>query len=323
MRPVRLLFVAATAALGCVCGRAAAAVVGPYTPDGATLHLYHLDDAGAPAADAAGTLPMQGLLNDAALGATALPGFGTALDTSAAGSAVGSRPILLAAPALVNGAGDDVPFSHANPATGAFTMEALVKFGYDPSAAPARGSANSLQVLSMDGDASERVFQLRIDPIGFNSGTSDNTRNRVEFINIRQGTGVQSYVVNLPDAGDPNAADAGSWFHLAVAYDGNENTPNNLSVYWTKVDPSATSANLLGQTTLSNDLSAVAGDFAIGNEGRNTGGASESFIGQIDEVRISSVARTADQFVFAVPEPTGLALLAPLFALAARRTRRR
>jgi hypothetical protein len=103
-------------------------------------------------------------------------------------------------------------------------MEAIVRFAYDPSGPPA-GRNNSLQIVSMDGEAGpERVFQFRIDPIGFNSGTSDNTRNRLEFINILGGAAT-TFVMNLPNTG-VNAPQQGEWYHVAAAYNGVENTPN-------------------------------------------------------------------------------------------------
>jgi hypothetical protein len=317
VKPQRLVFTAALAA-ACVLGpRARADLRGPYAADPNTLHLYHLDDSSVPAADAGNAnLPLQGLLNNATLGSASLAGFGTALNTSNSG-ATNDRPILLAAPALANGAGDDAAFSHANATTGAFTMEALVKFAYNP-AAGGIGRNNSLQIVSMDGDGTlDRIFQLRIDPIGFASAGSDVTRNRLEFINIRQAAAgqVENLVVNLPDTG-PNAPDADSWFHVAVTYDGNEGAANNLSYYFTKVDPSATQANLVGQLTMARDLTAASGDFAIGNEARAQ--ATDNFVGLVDEVRISDVARAADQFIF-VPEPATLSLLVPATLLLFRR----
>ena len=310
MKPSRLApALALVVSAGAFGPRAWADLRGPYTADANTLHLYHLNDSAVPAADAgSANLPLQGLLNNATLGPASLTGFGTALNTSNTG-ATNDRPILLAASALVNGTGDEVAFSHANATTGAFTMEALVKFSYDPTAAP--GRTGSLQVVSMDGDATaDRIFQLRIDPIGFASGTSDNTRNRLEFINIRQAAAgqVENLIVNLPNTG-PNVPDATSWFHVAVAYDGNEGVANNLSYYFTKVDPSATQANLVDRLTMVRDLTVAPGDFAIGNEARAQ--ATENFVGLLDEVRISDVARSADQFLFgpAVPEPSSLMLL--------------
>ena len=321
MKPSRLApALALVVSAGAFGPRAWADLRGPYTADANTLHLYHLNDSATPAADAGSTnLPLQGLINNATLGSASLSGFGTALNTSNTGATT-DRPILLAASALANGTADDVAFSHANATTGAFSMEALVKFSYDPTAAPA-GRNNSLQIVSMDGDGTlDRIFQLRIDPIGFASVTSDTTRNRLEFINIRQAaTGqVENLIVNLPNTG-PNTPDATNWFHVAVTYDGNEASTNNLSFYFTKVDPLATQANLVGQLTMARDMTVASGDFALGNEARAN--ASENFVGLIDEVRLSDIARGADQFLFgpAVPEPSAVALLGAVGVFIVRR----
>jgi hypothetical protein len=65
------------------------------------------------------------------------------------------------------------------------------------------------------------------------------------------------------------------------------------------------------------------GDFAIGNEARSTGNESENFLGQVDEVRISGVARGPGEFIF-VPEPSTFGLLAAgALGLLARRRRSR
>ena len=45
-------------------------------------------------------------------------------------------------------------------------------------------------------------------------------------------------------------------------------------------------------------LVSTACDLTIGNEGRTNGGSTDAFLGVVDEVRISSVARTAGQFLF-------------------------
>jgi hypothetical protein len=55
--------------------------------------------------------------------------------------------------------------------------------------------------------------------------------------------------------------------------------------------------------TMNNDLIAANTAFSIGNEARDNGGEGESFPGWIDEVRISSVARSATQFLFNDPKP--------------------
>jgi hypothetical protein len=87
------------------------------------------------------------------------------------------------------------------------------------------------------------------------------------------------------------------------------------------VDPAATEAALLAQAQMSADLITTPGDFAIGNEARSTGNESENFLGQLDEVRISGVARGAGEFIF-VPEPSLLGLFAAGAAVSLARRRR-
>src|SRR6186997_1129491 len=53
-----------------------------YTPDAATLHLWHLDEGNAPAVDAGSDrLDLPVLAGGATLGNPSFPGFGTALST--------------------------------------------------------------------------------------------------------------------------------------------------------------------------------------------------------------------------------------------------
>ncbi|MBN8457684.1 MAG: BNR-4 repeat-containing protein [Verrucomicrobia bacterium] len=277
------------------CGPAGARTYAPYQPDGPTLHLWHLDETSAPAADSVvGGLPMQGLSGGASLGAAGPAGFGTAL---LANSGTNTGGILLAAPALANGAGDNVAFTHADPSGGAFTFEAIVRIA---NAAVLSGtSGNLMEILSMEGDGSaDRVFQFRL------VGRTTAAGPRLEFANLRTGTGAQAAIsVNLPVSGAhvPNAT---GWFHVAVTYSGAENTADNLRFYWTSLQSGATRAAMLGTGTMIADLQTVAADFAIGNEARNTGGQTEGFGGTIDEVRISGIARAPDQFVFS-PIPAG------------------
>src|SRR5690606_8682258 len=61
---------------------AAAKIVGPYTPDSATLHLWHFDEVAAPVVDVApGGTNFNVLANQATLGNASFPGFNTALST--------------------------------------------------------------------------------------------------------------------------------------------------------------------------------------------------------------------------------------------------
>ncbi|MEX2093479.1 MAG: PEP-CTERM sorting domain-containing protein [Pirellulales bacterium] len=323
-----------------------AGIIGPYTVDSSTLHLYHLDedDLASSSADATGAQHMNGLLNGATLGNTAYTGFNGALDTSAnalvpsnaSGSVPPHRPVLLGAAALSNAGADNVTLDWAG-ADGAFTMEAMINFddSFDPAAAnyrnagAATGGNYPMEIVSGEGDANgPRLFQFRVNQIGTgtSSGANGVTQPRVEVANLRGIVSNQSIAVDIPTTG-LHAINNTDWFHVAVAYDGNAGAAGSLLFYWTKVDPSVESANLIGTAMLNMDPVEGLTGFAIGNESRDSGsgaGEGESFVGRIDEVRISSVARGANQYIF-VPEPTswllammGLAAVASLRKRAAR-----
>lgn len=339
----------ATMALTVLVGLAPAAwagIIGPYTVDSNTLHLYHLDedDLASSSADATGAQHMNGLLNGATLGNASYTGFTGALDTSfnsvapanASGSVPPHRPILLGAAALSNSGADNVTLDWAG-ADGAFSMEAMINFddSFDPAATnyrnatAATGGNYPMEIVSGEGDANgPRLFQFRVNQIGTgtSSGANGTTRPRVEFANLRGIVSNQSIAVDIPIAGF-HAINNTDWFHVAVAYDGNAGAAGSLSFYWTKVDPSVNKANLIGTATLNMDPVEGLTGFAIGDESRDAGsgaGEGESFVGRIDEVRISSVARGERAYIF-TPEPTtwllaiiGLAGVASLGKRAAR-----
>jgi hypothetical protein len=287
----------------------AEAIVSPYTPDASTLHLWHLNETSAPAIDSGSSaldLPVLG--GAALLGDPSFPGFGNALNTA------GSTSSYLAPAALINGVGDETSFPYSNPTTGAFTFEAIIRLDIDltqTQVGTPRG-VTPLHILTGEGEANgNRVWQFRIDPIGFSPNadgvTGPLTAPALEFINVNLGT-AQNRVMFLPISG-ANAVELGAWYHVAVAYDGNEGIANNLSVYWTKLDQSHTEADLLIQRQLDTDLPVAPVDFAIGNIGRNP--SLSNFAGLIDEVRISDTARAPTEFIFSVPEPSSmLAVLA-------------
>jgi hypothetical protein len=260
----------------------------PYVVDADTLHLWHLDSTTAPAADSVTTnnLPLQGLLGGAMLpGSNSVNGLGGAL---LANTGANTGGILLAASALANGSGDNVTFTHAHTTSGAFTYEAVIKFdsGYDPLAQPS--SARLMDIVSMDGDgnAGTRVFQFLY------SGRTATAAPKLQFINQR--SSAQTLSADVPISGS-DAVNNSDWFHVAITYNGSANTAGNLKFYWTKLTASTTAAAQIGGSSLnmSQDLQAVAADFALGNEARNTGGASEGFAGTLDEVRISRIVRAA------------------------------
>ena len=298
-----------------------------YFADSNTLHLWHLDDVGAPATDlGTSPLPLPVLAGGATLGNPSLGGFGTALSTFDSGltGTPASLDAALSALPLVNGAGDNTTLTYSSALNGAFTFEALVRIDADLTqtfAGSARGVA-PMHIFSGEGESNaERIWQLRLDPIGFNPNadgvTAALTSPALEFINVNSGA-AQNRVTLLPMTG-PNAVASGVWFHVAVAYDGNEGIANNLSIYWTRADPTRTTADLLIQRQLDTDLPLGTPDFAIGNIGRNP--SASNFVGLIDEVRISDVARAPNAFIF-VPEPSAMLCAASGVAFFAMRRRR-
>jgi hypothetical protein len=262
--------------------------VAPYAVDADTLHLWRLDDIAPPFANAASpSHPLRGLLNGATNLRASIGGFGSSVNTNA-----GTTPnfgIVSYAATLVDSTNGDTA-SPASPAfvwqgaTGTFTLEAVIKLDSLPSTWGSTG-----QIISMDGEGTEaqdRVFQFRINPTG----------STLQFVRLN-GT-IQTLSVNLPLTG-VHGLDTTSWFHVAVTYDGNVDTDNNIKFYWTKIIPGVTAANLLGGARMTASFPAVVhGDLAIGNEARNAGGSSEHLRGSIDEVRISAVARAATGFLF-------------------------
>jgi autotransporter-associated beta strand protein len=126
-----------------------------------------------------------------------------------------------------------------------------------------------------------------------------NTSPLLDFINVGAGGTTYEVVANIPTNG-PNAIASNQWYHVAVTYSGVPNTPGNFNFYWTAMNPTNTSANLILSTNLTASLAENHNQpaFAIGNTGRNDEG---NWLGEIDEVRISSVARGASGMMFALP----------------------
>jgi hypothetical protein len=167
---------------------------------------------------------------------------------------------------------------------GAFTYEALIKVSTI--------SAGIQQIFAMEGNggAAERPFQFRVSP------------GELQFVNIAGASGVDGdNNATIPTTG-PDAFVPNEWFHVAVTYDGNENTADNLKLYWTRVDAARTEANLIGSFTLVDDLTtANTTVYSVGNDGRTGGAVDKNIEGLVDEVRISGTARSANQFIFFDP----------------------
>lgn len=277
------------------------AVIQPYTTDVFTLHLWHLDGVSTPATNGiAANTNLSVLANGGSLGIASYAGFGNCLSTvdgGQAGITATDKDACLSVLTLANGTGDDVNLTLADAVTGAFTMEAMVRIDFDP-AANLSARATPMQIFSGEGDGSaDRIFQFRLDPVGFVGGGGDTNVARIEFINLRQASGTQNIVFNIPTNGT-HAISQSQWFHVAVTYSGDANVTDNLRCYWTRVSVDPAAANLIGTATMVNDMSVAACDFVVGNEGRATSGSSDNFVGLIDEVRISSAARDTNEFIF-------------------------
>lgn len=274
---------------------AASAEFTPYDPDEWTLHLWHLDEGGAPFQDTGSKgRPLLGLLNEAEAGKEAAAGLGRSV--SMAGIASGERGtpelrggILLAATQLHEGEVDDVrsDFGIAGE-DGAFTYEAVVRFDVLPAESPQW----AMSVISMDNDGDlPRLFNFRVE-----------ASNLLAFIPLQEG--VEGAALGAIPTEGPHGINTEDWFHVAVTYDGREGAFENLNLYWTRLGPGLQAAHRIGSGTLSADLVPVPADFALGNEARTIwgNGESEPLVGRIDEVRISSVARDPTDFFFVDPE---------------------
>ncbi len=289
-----------------LCGAAAVdGAVLPYGVDGPTLHLWRFDESAEAAAvdDAVpGGVGLTAIANGATLGNPSFTGFASAASTYDAGpdatlaanpSGVPGRDAYLAPLPLVNGSGDNVALTCTG-ADGAFTFEALVRADFGPTnLAVAPDTSRYMQILSADGDSTERVMQFRIL-----WNTANDPTPELQFVNI-SAAGIQNLVATLPLAGS-NALAQGWWYHVAVAYNGQSNTADNLRLYWTRVETNRTRADLLASLCMTHNLPAGPADWTIGNEGRATGGSDGNWVGLIDEVRLSGIARSPTDFLFVV-----------------------
>ena len=293
-------------------------IVGPYTADGNTLHLWHMDQSTVPVLDsvASGGTNLTSLQNGATLGNASYPGFGSAVNAYGPGPNFASS-CYLAPQTLPN---DNTSFTYAGP-NGAFTYEAIVQITYNPMqnlGTNGTGRNQALTILAAEGNSNPlRIFQFRIDPIGYvpggNSGyNSQLLEPALEFINLHQNSSVQQMVIPLTTNifNSPDAIVQNGWYHVAVTYNGQPNTAGNLSFYWTLMDSSRTSASLVGSANMAFSLSSGATpNFVVGNSGRNPGGntsnpVNANFLGNIDEVRMSKVALGPGQMMFSAPTIT-------------------
>lgn len=287
-----------------------AAVVAPYIPDAATIALYHFDELpgasdpgnpfvnfgnGGAGLDLSNTGGPDGRDNTGGggYGAAGYTGFGSSFNALNAGN--GTHHSEGTSQALGGGAGTSGSLAQSSlqGSDGAFTYEAIINF---------TGITLEQTILAHDGLNGSRgfLFRVAVGNLSFYNGATETTRV-------------------IPTTGD-HAFAPGSWFHIAVSYNGQAGVANNATLYWTALGSTATQANSLGSFTLASDVANATNPLAVG--------ATTRFPfrfegGLIDEVRISSVARGANEFIF-VPEPGSASLLLTgLAAAAVRRPRRR
>lgn len=303
-------------------GLSHAAIVGPYTPNINTVHLFHFDEAAGatstanivtgnsaiPVAvtdntsttawpaetDMLGGIGYNGFGNAGALGADATQGLG--YDGNGDGeyiqdSTASPTPDRINAMAALG-----IPTT--SPA-GSFTVEAMINLPTGQTI----GTGNVRNIVSWDnstsGSSSSRAVQFRLEnTTGVGSVPSLSfywfTLNRAAPDN-------QTLIAApLPTSG-MNAFANDTWFHVAFTHDG---TTNSNQLYWTKVDPSTTTASALGasSTNVFTDVELKTSALVLGNQERNniwnTG-----LRGLLDEVRISNVALGAGDFIFGSTTP--------------------
>ncbi len=260
----------------------AAAQIGPYQPDAYTLHLWHLDETALPALNSVSGGPnMYYMGPGSSVNQTSFTGFGKAYKGTLQGVSSSSDGSWLAPYQPSTGTGDDTTMSYMG-ANGAFTYEAIVRIDFNPAA-----FSGAMEIIGADEDSGDRLFQFGINTAGlfFTALTPS----------------VQMIAAPIPTTGE-DAIVQGKWYHVAVTYNGQAGIQDNLKLYWTLLSPERTEANCIGSGVLGSDLTAgKKPDFVIGNEGRDFNKRAEGFIGMIDEVCISSVARQPYQMLFSSP----------------------
>lgn len=282
-------------------------LVGPYTPDANTLFLFHFDEApGGTVTVNTGTKGGNAYSVNELAASTTPPTITTML--GAAGYVNGATNFgnCITNPGLSSAAVDqlgnvvgydynnngayegDVSAATQSPdrlvmtnlnigngSQTSFTLEALIR---------PNSTAGSQEIICTDNSQGNtlRGFQFRINSGGL----------QLQYIG---GPTVQAVSGTIPTTG-ADAFVPGTWYHVAVTYDG-----TTVRLYWTKLDPANGAAHLLnsGGMTLGVAQGAVAGPLVFANDNRNNSG--EQFVGSIDEVRISSVARAANQMQFYSP----------------------
>lgn len=285
------------ALLAACLGTSHAALRPPYTADAATAYLFHFEDtvggtgatnqgsaAKKAVAYSAATYPGDGVAATVSTtvlaGAASASGFGQAATIGTANQGLGFDADNNGSFVMDDGApvSADRLSDHSSMlgAGNTFTLEALVRLNTALS-----GNREIICTDSGDTSNANRGFQFR-----FNGAN-------LEFNWIGKASGTTGVTVAVPTTG-AEAFAINTWFHVALTYDG-----TTLRFYWTRLDAARTSASLLH--TVASDID-LADDMllVLGNEARAVGttGSTEGLNGLLDQVRISTVARSASEFVF-------------------------
>jgi hypothetical protein len=216
----------------------------------------------------------------------------------------------------VVGTGDNVTSDQADSlwgADGAFSWEAIIELDF-PATTSIGAAANNMRIISAAGDSAtdsspmQFMFMPKNDDPSYPAGLTE--------ARLVIGVGSEEITAFVPTTG-PNAIADGAWYHVAATYNGNEGAADNMKLYWTRItgttdttteanllDPNGYLDNSLGAGNPKNSFNAdptrngLTFDFGIGNRG---GGSQTvgNFDGRMDEVRISTVARGAGEFLFA------------------------
>jgi len=286
MKKSLLLVAGLVLAIG-LAGTAQAAPM-PWVANANTMHLWHFDvTTGNYVADQ-GNSPTSIYLYDpgtTGMGATGYTGFGSATNT-----AVGQGLI------AVNSGSGTTETAYTNTqllgsASGDFTLEVLIKFN---TMATQQYSGNGqAMILGHDGQNGSRNFDLKWSngSIMF-AANPDVAGDQISF-DPR----------NASVVGASNVWTATDWFHLAVTWTASTKT---AQMYWTKMTPTDTAANLVATKVLTDPTMTSTNTFTVGAAARAW---DQRYIdGAIDEVRISNVALTPTQ-MFNIPEPATMSLL--------------
>src|SRR5580765_7430923 len=195
----------------------------PYTPDDSTLHLWHLNEPSGVYTSTDAVTTSSITLTNIGWPTPSIPPFtNTTLGTASFAGLGTCESGINKGHILFGGSFPDVS-QFRNPVSGAFTFEAVIKLDINP-----LGAIDAEIVAGDNGGAlTVRGWQWRIF-------------NGVMEWNLLAGNGGDNdFKSTLPSTG-PNAAIAGTWYHVAVTYSGssptNSDPANQLTFYWTLLD---------------------------------------------------------------------------------------